>query len=202
MPEPTDAPEPPAELADRLETAPSGRAGCRACGFKIAKAEWRFGEVLPSSFGEGDGTAAFWFHLRCAAQRRPEKFVRLLQENTDAQGLPDRERLQAEAEQGVAFPKLARVAGAERASSGRARCRQCQQLIPDSAWRLRLSSFGETGFFDPLGFIHASCARAYLETDAPLAERLRVATPELDDGALKEIADLVAAGGTSPEPAP
>jgi hypothetical protein len=199
MPTPPDT---AAEPADRLEPAPSGRAGCRACGAKIAKGEWRFGEVLPSSFGEGDGTAAFWFHLRCAAQRRPEKFARLLQDNADAQGLPDRERLQAEAAEGVALPKLARVAGAERASSGRARCRQCQQLIPDGAWRLRLSSFGETGFFDPLGFIHAGCARVYLATDAPLAERLRVATPELDDGALQEIAALVAAGAPAAEPAP
>jgi hypothetical protein len=195
MPSPTDQ---AAEPADRLEPAPSGRAGCRACGAKIAKGEWRFGEVLPSSFGEGEGTAAFWFHLRCAAQRRPEKFARLLQENTDARSLPEREQLQAEAEQGLAFPKLARIAGAERASSGRARCRQCQQLIPDGAWRLRLSSFGETGFFDPLGFIHAGCARAYLETEAPLADRLRVATPELDDGAVQEITALVAAAAGPP----
>ena len=188
------------EPADRLEPAPSGRAGCRACGTKIAKGEWRFGEVLPSSYGEGEGTAAFWFHLRCAAQRRPEKFARLLQDNADAQALPERERLQAEAAEGLAFPKLARVAGAERASSGRARCRQCQQLIPEGAWRLRLSSFGETGFFDPLGFIHAGCARAYLETDTPLAERLQVTTPDLDDGALAEIAAQVAAGPPAAEP--
>jgi hypothetical protein len=205
MPESTPAPEATAPTspaaADRLEIAPSGRAGCRACGAKIARGDWRFGEVLPASHGAGEGTASFWFHLRCAALRRPDKLAALLQSADAPPGVPDRDRLLAEAEQGLAAPRLARIAGAERASSGRARCRQCQQLIEAGSWRLRLSSFGETGFFDPLGFVHAGCARAYLQTAAPLAERLRAVAPELDDAALEEICQLVDAPPPGPEPA-
>jgi hypothetical protein len=172
---------------DRLEPAASGRARCRACGAAIAKGELRFGEVLAAGYGEDGGTSVFWFHLRCAAHRRPDKLAVLLREHPDAGNVPDRERLLAEADEGVAHPRLARVAGAERASSGRARCRQCTELIPEGGWRIRLSSFGETGFFDPLGFVHAGCAVAYLETDLALGERLRQASPELDAAALAEL---------------
>lgn len=176
---------------DRLEPAASGRARCRACESNIEKGSLRFGEELASTYGEGGQAAVFWFHPRCAAQRRCEKILPLLREDPAAHSLPDREALMTEAELGVAHPKLARLAGAERASSGRARCRQCQELIPGGAWRLRLSSFGESGFFDALGFIHASCAAAYFETPPSvlpsLRTRLAQSTPNLGDVALEEI---------------
>jgi hypothetical protein len=177
---------------DRLEPAASGRARCRACGAAIAKGELRFGEVLASGYGEGDATSVFWFHLRCAAHRRPQKLAALLRESpenpeTPRPPVPDREQLLAEADQGIAHARLERLAGAERASSGRARCRQCQQPIAEGAWRFRLSSFGDTGFFDPLGFIHAGCAAAYFETDLPLEARLRQASPDVDPQALAEL---------------
>jgi hypothetical protein len=183
-----------------MEPAASGRARCRACGGKIAKGEMRFGEVLPSAYGDGEGGSAFWFHPRCAAQRRPEKLGALLRENeAAAAALPDRDRLLAEADEGVAHPRLPRVGGAERASSGRARCRQCQELIASGSWRILLSSFGENGFFDPLGFIHAGCAPAYFEISAgadTLVARIRQASPELDESALAEIAAAI----SSPSP--
>jgi hypothetical protein len=185
---------PAVSTPDRLEPAASGRAKCRACGGKIAKGELRFGEVLPSAYGgDDDGAGVFWFHLRCAAHRRPEKLGPLLRENeAAAAALPDRAQLLAEADEGIAHARLPRVGGAERASSGRARCRQCQQLIAGGAWRIRLSSFGDSGFFDPLGFIHAACAQAYFGTGA-LAERLRQASPELDEAAVAEASALAAA---------
>ena len=67
-----------------------------------------------------------------------------------------------------------------------AKCRQCQALIAQGAWRIRLSTFGETGFFDPLGFIHASCARDYFEMPSvpSVKERLLQAAPDLDPSAL------------------
>jgi Poly(ADP-ribose) polymerase and DNA-Ligase Zn-finger region len=180
-------------LVDRLEVAPTGRAKCRACEQKIDKGALRFGEVLASGYGEGDGASTFWFHPRCAAQRRPEKFAALLRQpgNSTAETIPDREALLAEADLGLAHPRLARVAGAERSPSGRAHCRHCRELIPQGGWRIRLSSFGETGFFDPLGFLHAGCATAYFGTNA-LEARLRVASPGLDEATLAEaVASLV-----------
>ena len=170
-------------MPDRLEVAASGRAKCRACEAKIDKGALRFGEELQSGYREDGAASVFWFHLRCAAQRRPEKFAALARSEAGA-NLPDREALLAEAEEGLAHPRLERIAGVEQASSGRAKCRHCQQPIPLSAWRIRLSAFGETGFFDPLGFIHASCAREYFGM-ASVKRRLEHLAPEQDLSALE-----------------
>ena len=171
-------------MPDSLEPAPSGRARCRACGDKIEKGTLRFGEMLPTAYGEGE--SAFWFHPACAAHRRPEKFAALLRAS-ETPPLPDREDLLTRADQGIAHPHLPRIAGAERASSGRARCRECKDLIAEGSWRIKLSSFADTGFFDPLGFVHAGCARAYFGA-VDLAPWLRHASPGIGDGALAEIA--------------
>jgi hypothetical protein len=166
-------------MPDRLEEASSGRAKCRACGEKIDKGALRYGEELASGYGEGDAASVFWFHLRCAALRRPEKFGQVMRASEAAAGVADRDQLLAIADEGVAHPQLERVAGAEQASSGRARCRQCQELIEQGAWRIRLSTFGETGFFDPLGFIHASCVPGYFEVPS-VKQRLALVSPALD----------------------
>ncbi len=178
------------ETPDKFEVAPSGRSRCRACGRNIEKSQLRFGEVLESSYGDGDGTAAFWFHPRCAAHRRPEKFVVIARDEQAAAGLPDREVMITEAELGLALERLPRLAGAERASSGRARCRHCKELIPAGVWRIKLSTFAETGFFDPLGFLHVSCAAAYFEI-AAIGDRLQQAAPELTPADLVEISSLI-----------
>jgi hypothetical protein len=166
-------------VSDRLEVASSGRAKCRACGEKIDKGILRYGEALASGYGEGDAASLFWFHPLCAALRRPEKFARIVRSSDASAGLPDRDHLLAVADEGLAHPKLERVAGVEQASSGRARCRQCQELIAQGTWRVRLSTFGETGFFDPLGFVHAACVPAYFEVPSVKA-RLSLVAPGLD----------------------
>jgi hypothetical protein len=193
-------------MPDKLEIAPSGRARCRGCGAKIDKDSLRFGEVLPRPSGDDEATSVFWFHPRCAAHRRPEKFAQLLRQPaaTESAGvdpvelppLPDRDRLLAEADAGIAQPRLARIAGAERASSGRARCRHCQAAIALGDWRIRLSTFADTGFPDPLGFIHAGCAAVYCGSTpenpgtvdlATIAARVRQACPDLDAAALADV---------------
>jgi hypothetical protein len=179
-------------MPDRLERAASGRAKCRSCGEKIEKDALRFGEELPSAYGEGEGASVFWFHPRCAAHRRPEKFLPVAREGGEAVALPDRERLIEEAEQGLAHERLPRIAGAERSASGRAHCRHCKELIPAGAWRLRLSTFGDSGFFDPLGFLHAACAGGYFGVSA-VAERVRQASAELDAVALESLVLALAA---------
>ncbi|HEY0707946.1 MAG TPA: hypothetical protein VGG33_14175 [Polyangia bacterium] len=167
---------------DILQLAPTGRARCRACGAAIEKGVLRFGEALESAYGEGDATTYYWFHPRCAAHRRPEKFAVVAREASD-ETLFGRAALLAEAEEGITHERLPRVAGAELAPSGRARCRHCKELIAQGLWRVRLSAFGQSGFFEPLGFVHAACARVYFGVPS-LRARLEQSSPGVDPAAL------------------
>lgn len=163
-----------------IEPASSGRAKCRGCDQTIAKGELRFGERQPNAFGEGEMT--LWFHLMCAAYKRPEPFLEAL---TNQQDLENRERLAAVAEFGIAHRRVPRVNGAERAPSGRARCRSCKQLIDRGVWRIALVYFEEFRF-EPSGFIHAACTREYFET-TDLMERIKHFSPNLSAGDLNDL---------------
>lgn len=162
-------------VPDSIQAAPTGRAKCRGCGNVIAKGELRFGETGPNSYGEGEATS--WFHLACAALMRPEKVIPVLEGSSEE--LPERSWLSEVARAGVEHERLPRLARAERASSGRAHCRSCRELIPKGEWRLALQTF-EEGRPTPLGTIHASCAQAYLGT-ADILTRARRLTPDLSD---------------------
>ena len=186
-------------MPDKMEIAASGRARCRGCGAKIDKETVRFGEVLPRPSADDDATAVFWFHPRCAAHRRPEKFAQLLRAGELTVALPDRESLLAEADEGITHPRLARIAGAERASSGRAKCRHCKEPIALGLWRIRLGSFAESGFPEPLGFLHTRCCTAYFGVAAPAA-RVRQASPDLPRDQLEEIDATLAADAAAPAP--
>ena len=127
-----------------IEPASSGRAKCRSCDQAIAKGELRFGERQPNAFGEGEMT--LWFHLPCAAYSRPEPFL-------EAQGAapadagedagsattqgevagPELEALAVAARFGIEHRRVPRLHGAERATSGRAHCRSCRELIAKGA---------------------------------------------------------------------
>lgn len=168
-------------VADVLELASSGRAKCRGCGRAIAKGELRFGESLPNSFGEGD--ALYWFHPVCAACMRPEKFGALASafEGT----IDDRDWLLRTAEFGAAHRRLPRLGRAERASSGRAHCRQCRDLIAKGVFRFALQMF-EEGRMSPIGYIHVACAEPYFGT-RDIMGRVRRLTPDLSDEDTREI---------------
>src|SRR6478609_5830487 len=129
-------------MASVIERASSGRAKCRACGQAIAKGEERFGEALPNAYGEGE--SLFWFHLRCAACSRPESLLSALEQGQAAPA--ESEALQALAREGLAQPRLSRILRAERASSGRARCRHCRGLSEQATRRLWLPVFEEERF--------------------------------------------------------
>ncbi len=164
-----------------IEAAATGRAKCRGCGGKIAALELRFGERLPNPFADGETT--HWFHLDCAAFKRPEPFLEALAERKEP--LEGSERLESEARRGVAHRRLPRIDGAERAPSGRASCRSCREPIGKDVWRIRLV-FYEDGRFVPSGCVHVRCSRAYFETADVLA-RLHRFAPDLRDEDLKEI---------------
>lgn len=187
-------------MAHVLETATSGRAKCRGCDRKIAKGALRFGERVPNMFGEGDMT--LWFHPACAAYKRPEPFLEALnaeggkalldaaaahaaaEDETEAAAL-DAASLEAAANLGIAHRRLPRVDGAERAPTGRARCRHCREPIGKEAWRIRLVYFEEARF-EPSGFIHAECAADYFGT-TDLIDRARRFNAALNDDAAAEL---------------
>ena len=168
-------------VPDSIQPAPTGRAKCRGCGKAIAKAELRFGETGPNSFGEGEATS--WFHLACAALMRPEKLLPVLEASSDEQ--PDQALLLETARSGIEHHRLPRMLRVERASSGRAHCRSCRELIAKGDWRFALQMF-EEGRPTPIGTIHASCAEAYFGTAdvLPRAQRL---TPDLSEAELDDL---------------
>ncbi len=174
-----------------IEPSPSGRAKCRGCGRAIQKGALRFGEALPNPFAEGE--AMYWFHVPCAAMMRPEKILALADLGTPP--IPEGDPLRRLASLGVQHRRLPRLAGVERASSGRAHCRQCRELIAKGEHRLRLQMF-EEGRMTPIGTIHVACAEPYFGTRDVL-ERIALLAPELDASDTAEIARLLA----SPPPA-
>ena len=142
-----------------IEPAASGRAKCRGCGEPLPKGELRLGEALPNPFGEGEVT--HWFHLACAAYKRPEVLMEAL---GGAGEVPGREALERSAREALEHRRLQRIDGAELSPSSQAKCRHCKELIEKGTWRIRLV-FHEEGTFSPGGFIHLACRKAYFEHD-------------------------------------
>ena len=146
-------------MAHVIERATTGRAKCRGCAAPIATGTLRFGERLPNPFGEGDTT--HWFHLDCGAFKRPQSLLEALAATEPPPD--DAPRLEAEAKRSLEHERLARIDGAERASSGRAQCRSCTVAIDKGAWRVK-RVFYEEDRFVPAGFIHTRCAPEYFGT--------------------------------------
>ena len=179
-------------MPDVIESAASGRAKCRGCGRNIAKGGLRFGETLPNPYGEGD--ALFWFHVRCAACMRPERLLAAL--SASSLQIDERADLERAVQLGLLRERLPRLSGAERAPSGRARCRQCQELIEKLAWRLGLQVF-EEGRFSSIGYVHAGCAGAYFGT-AQILDRVRWLSADLTQADVAELEALFSAAAEPP----
>src|SRR5688572_12981160 len=166
-----------------IEPAPSGRANCRGCGGKIPNGALRFGERLPNPYADEGGEMTHWFHLTCAAYRRPEPFLETLA--ATAGPLPDADQLTQQAQLGVTHRRLPRVSTAGRASSGRAACRACKEPIAKDTWRIALVFYDDRRFV-PSGFIHAGCTRSYLET-TEIMDRVKHFSPDLTADDLEEL---------------
>lgn len=124
-----------------------------------------------------------WFHPFCAACKRPEPFLQALAETLE--NVPDRARLERAARAGLAFRRLPRIDGAERAPSRQATCRSCRHPIERGSWRIRLV-FYEEGRFSPGGFIHLGCCKAYFETGDVL-DRVLHFSPALSEADREEL---------------
>jgi hypothetical protein len=172
-------------VADVIEAASSGRAKCRGCARAIAKGAFRFGESLPNPYAEGE--ALYWFHVDCAALMRPEKFLASLDANPGF--TENRDWLVRAAHESVEFRRLPRLFRAERASSGRAKCRDCHEPIANGSFRLVLQWF-EDGRMSPMGYLHTACAANYFGTSDVL-DRVVKLTPELGGADKDELAQLL-----------
>jgi hypothetical protein len=165
----------------------------------ISAGDVRLGERLPNPFAEGENVEmTHWFHVRCAAFKRPEPFVAALNDPVAAELLgEDGASLEQHARLGVAHRRLARVDAASRAPSGRALCRACKNRIEKDSWRIALVWY-EDGRFVPSGYLHLKCAADYLETPEVLV-RLRYFSPALGEADFAEI-EAGLAGGADADP--
>jgi len=170
-------------MAHVIELASTGRAKCRGCLKQIRAGEHRFGERLPNPYSDDGGEMTHWFHLPCAAFRRPEPFLETLEASTEV--IDARDQLAHEARLGIAHQRLPRVSAAERAPTGRANCRGRKTPIEKDSWRLSLV-FYEDGLFVPSGFMHATCAQTYLET-TEIMPRVTHFSPKLSEAELDQI---------------
>jgi hypothetical protein len=181
-------------MPDRIELASSGRARCRACRRPITKGDERFAEAVPNPVS--DGESQHYYHLACAAERRPKGLATLLA--TLDPPRVDQAELAAAAALATENHRLERLGALERAKSARAACRQCREAIEKDAWRVALQPI-EDGRLAAWGFVHVRCAGAYAGVK-PSLERL-VRYSELETEQTKEIAALLDAMPI-PEPRP
>ena len=180
-------------MAHTIEPAASGRATCRGCHQKIAKGELRLGERHPNPFAD-EGEMTLWFHLMCGAFKRPEPLLEALEATDEDVG--DEALLRDGAAKSLEHRRLPRIDGAERASTGRASCRQCREKIPKGAWRIRLVYF-EDDRFTPSGFVHAGCAADYFGTP-DVGPRLQRFSSDLGAEDLAEVLAEAQGGGDGP----
>lgn len=171
-------------MAHTIEEAKSGRSKCRGCNNPIAKGELRFGERLPNPFAD-EGDMTLWFHIRCAAMRRPDSFEEVI----DDEPLENIDELKALVAQGKAHYRLERIAGLQKAPSGRARCRSCREMIVKDEWRIPLVYF-EDGMFNSSGYVHVSCSEEYFGTTEVIA-RIKHFYPDLTAVEEKEVLALL-----------
>jgi ferredoxin len=164
-------------MSDVIEPASSARSKCRACREKIEKGELRFGESVPNAFGEGDAT--HWFHVRCAAERRPEKLAAALESYEG--DVPDREALTQVVKDAAANPKLADVRRAEHAPSGRASCQKCHEKIAKDELRVAFEREPTEGqAMATTAYVHLACSAEFFG-NVGLAAKLKRTSPELTD---------------------
>lgn len=147
----------------RIERARSSRSSCKTCRRPIQKDKLRLGVRVEGPFGPG----FLWHHLSCAARKRPDDLQQAYAGKFHEAGieLPTLEELLAEVE--IQEKKKAEKPVppfAERAPTGRSKCKQCGELIEEGALRLvllRKVEFGNQVRSGPI-FVHPRCGAAAL----------------------------------------
>lgn len=153
-------------MAHLIEEARSNRSSCKSCREPIGKGVHRFG--FDEFAAEGLDRGHAWYHLECAAARRPQALKETLAGY--AGELPNRAELEALLKSG-AKPAVATsgrpAAHVEPAPTGRSKCIGCGKPIekdsPRVAVQRELSFNGMTRM--GAAYVHPSCARAALTPD-------------------------------------
>jgi hypothetical protein len=146
-------------MAHKVEVAPSGRASCRGCKKAIGKGELRFGEEFANPYSEEEGMSFRYWHLSCAATKLANELAAAL---AAYEGPPIEQRAALDAV--IAQHARPPMPYAELASTGRARCRACDESIPKGALRVAF----ERVYDGPMGpqkvavYVHPKCVARYL----------------------------------------
>ena len=151
-------------MPNRVEIAPSGRAACRGCKQTIAKGLPRFAEETANQFSEEGGVSYRYWHLVCAAPRMANELAAAL---TGFEGAVD-ERAALDAL--IAEHLRPESPYAERASSGRAKCRACDETLKKGELRVafeRVFSQVERPMGPQTGasYAHPKCVGRFLENE-------------------------------------
>jgi hypothetical protein len=145
----------------KIEPAPTGRASCRGCKEPISKASPRFAEEFRSPYADGGGVSFRYWHLACAAKKLANETGEALARYDAA--IDDRESIEALVRE-HARPDMPY---AERAGSGRARCRACDTTIKKGELRVAFARVYEspTGPENGVAHAHPKCVARYLSRE-------------------------------------
>ncbi len=196
-----------------IEGARSARSRCRTCRRKISRGALRLGILIEGPYGTG----YLWHHLKCAAR---SQFLRLeeaygleawREAKTPPSNVPTLERLRSYREEAeVRKRKKKQIPYAEVDPSGRARCKQCGELMEKGSMRVvigRLVEFGSQVRTSPI-HVHPECVMAGMmaedsgatpdDFEAALRRNSGDLPQERLDAVLKKIGDLTSIGRRSP----
>jgi hypothetical protein len=189
-----------------IEAARSSRSRCKTCRRKIDQGSLRIGILVEGGFY---GPGYMWHHLGCAARRQFEKVEEAyaLESWKNAKEPPakvpsldelrtQREKAEEKKKQQKELPYV------EIDPSGRARCKQCGELIEKGSLRVALAkevSFGSqtrTAAFQ----VHPKCVAAALDSPDVVTERegLREGLAEnsgLEDELIDQVMEQIEAAG-------
>ncbi len=190
MSEGTEPPQPEEQLAPyKIEPARSSRAKCKTCRRAIEKGVLRLGVLLEGPYGTG----YLWHHLLCAAKRRFEDVEaaygeRAWEKSVEVPPLEELAALREKAEQAQKDKKA--LPYAERAPSGRSKCKHCDGPIAEASFRVVLGrgvEFGRQMRTAPIN-VHAACVASEL-----LAEDCVTESEGFAEALLANSRDLAAA---------
>ncbi len=162
----------PEELAPfKIEAARSSRSKCRTCKRAIEKGKLRLGVLLEGPYGTG----YLWHHLTCAARRRFEDVEEAYEQTcwapeVEVPPLDELKKLREKAEEKKKSKK--EIPYAERAPTGRSKCKHCNEPIAEGGWRIVLGrgvEFGRQVRTSPIN-VHPSCVQAELLAEDCMTE--------------------------------
>lgn len=183
---------------DVIEEAKSARSTCRGCRRGIEKGELRFGADESGFYG--DGASYSWFHLKCGAQRMPDRVLDAVKTEGPSK-IPDFAQLIEICEK-ASLRAASRYPYGERAPTSRSRCLKCQKPIEKGEFRVAIEreinagSFVQTG----AGYLHPACAVEQLN-EPNLGDLLKRNSPALSEADKEALAALCPVATVTSEPA-